>query len=142
MRCAVRFSHAVGVAMVGDNQHYISLAQGYLGQLGRAGVYGFAGFDGGFPDASMPYHVGISEVETDEVFFPVLEDRAQGWGDLISAHFGLEVIGGYFGGGDEEAFLLGKGLFASAVEEVGDVGVLFGLGDSQLGASSLGDDGA
>ena len=48
------------------------------------------------------------------------------------AHFGVEVVGGYFGGRDHVSVFAGELLFDAAVEEERYVGVFFGFGDVAL----------
>ena len=59
-------------------------------------------------------------------------------GDLIGAHVGLHIEGSNLGGRNQHAILALIGLFDAAVEEEGNVGVLLGLSDAQLGLALLG----
>ena len=52
-------------------------------------------------------------------------------GDKAGAHFGLQVIGGHLGAGDQRTILTGIGGLHAAVKEEGDMGVLLGFGDPQ-----------
>src|SRR5260221_519063 len=53
-------------------------------------------------------------------------------------HLGGGVLGVALGAGEEAAFLAGEGALAPAVEEVGHVGVLLGLGDVELAPAVVG----
>jgi hypothetical protein len=142
MRRTIRIFHAVGIAVVGDNKRSVSCAQGGLYEDFRTGIHCFAGFDSGFPDASMAHHVGISKVEANEVRRPSLKVGKDGIPHLVGTHFGLEVIGGYLGGGNKDSFLAGKGVFPAAIKEVGNVGVLLGFSNTDLFEAGFGDHGA
>ncbi len=61
-------------------------------------------------------------------------------GEFGGGHFGLQVVGGDFGGRDHEAVFAWVGGFAAAVEEVGDVRVFFGFGHAELGFAGFRDD--
>ena len=61
-------------------------------------------------------------------------------GHARGAHLRLQVVGGDLGAGHELALLARPGLLDAAVEEVGDVGVLLGLGDVELLPAQAGDD--
>jgi hypothetical protein len=90
----------------------------------------------------MADHVGISKVEADEVHRPSLKVGKDGIPHLVGTHFGLEVIGGHFGGGNKDTFLARKGVFSAAIEEVGNVGVLLGFSNTDLFEARFGDHGA
>ena len=57
--------------------------------------------------------------------------------DLIGAHFGLQIVGRDLGGSDQLAILPFRNGLHAAIEEEGDVGIFFGLGDAQLGLTHL-----
>ena len=58
---------------------------------------------------------------------------------LGGAHLGFKIIGGDIGGRYQDAIFARIGLFDPAVEEKGDMGVLFGFRDAQLMQAQLGD---
>ena len=60
-----------------------------------------------------------------------------GVGDAGGGHLGGEVVGGDLLRGDEGAVFAGEWLLDAAVEEVGDVGVLLGLGDAEVAEVGL-----
>jgi len=82
-------------------------------------------------------HVGVGEVDDDDVEGGVAEGFDDGVGDAGSGHLGGEVVGGDLLRGDEGAVFAGEWLFDPAVEEVGDVGVLFGFGDAEVAKVGL-----
>ena len=86
----------------------------------------------------MADHVGVGEVDDDDVEGGVADGFDDGVGDAGGGHLGGEVVGGYFLRGDEGAVFAGEGLFDAAVEEVGDVGVLLGLGYAEVAEVGLG----
>ena len=59
-------------------------------------------------------------------------------GDLSRAHRGLQVVGCDLGRRDQHALLEGERLLHAAIEEVGYVRVLLGLGDAKLVQSGFG----
>ena len=88
----------------------------------------------------MADHVGVGEVDDPEAVLarsPVLDE---GVGGTAGAHLWLVVVGGDVARRFDQAVLFPlQLLLLAAVEEVGDVGVLLGLGDVQLAAAGLGD---
>ena len=54
-------------------------------------------------------------------------------------HFGLQIVGGDFRRGHEDAFFAAKGLFHAAIEKISDVRVFFGLRDAQIAQVLLGE---
>ena len=93
--------------------------------------------------AGVADHVGVGEVDDREAKarLPVLAPGAdEGGGGLAGAHLGREVVGGDVARrGRQLAPLPLVGGLLAAVEEVGDVRVLLGLGDVQLAQPGLGD---
>ena len=63
---------------------------------------------------------------------PTRDRRDQLVGDLGRAHLGLEVVGRDLRRRHQDAVLAGIDRLDAAVEEIGDVRVLLGLGDAQL----------
>ena len=81
----------------------------------------------------MAYHVWVGEIEDNHIIEPTMDPFDHSFGESWCAHFRLEVIGGYLGGGNHDPLLQRVGAFFSAVKEVGDVRILFRLGESSLG---------
>ena len=80
----------------------------------------------------MPNHVAVGEIQTDKVVLTAQKGCRKLLSDFRSAHLRLQVVGGDFGRGDENAVFVGKGFFAAAVQEERHVGIFLGLGDAQL----------
>ena len=127
----------VGVAVVGNDDYLVAGFLGGFDGVADAEVDGFDGFLDGFVDSGVADHVAVGIVDDDEVEFLRGDGFDEFVPDLESAHFGLEVIGGYFGRGDENALFAGVGLFAAAVEEECHVGVFLGLGYVELFLAEL-----
>ncbi len=126
------------VAVVGgDEQAAATLADGLV-DAAELSVDGLDGADGGLHLAGVTDHVGVGEVDDDDVEGGVADGLDDGVGDAGGGHLGGEVVGGDLLRGDEGAVLAGKGLLDAAVEEVGDVGVLLGLGDAEVAKVGLG----
>ena len=86
-------------------------------------------------------HVGVGEVDDPEAVAVLRPVRDEGVGGGAGAHLRLVVVGGDVAGRVDQAALLPLPLLlATAVEEVGDVRVLLGLGDVQLAPAGLGYD--
>ena len=81
---------------------------------------------------SMPHHIGRCEVVHQELELLLSDALAQLLRDSGRAHFGLLVVCGHFRTRDQFAFFALKLLLDAAIEEEGDVGVLFRLGDVAL----------
>ena len=61
-------------------------------------------------------------------------------GDTRGAHLRLEIVGRDLGRGHQHAALADERLLAPAVEEIGDVRVLLGLGEPQIAQTVRGQD--
>ncbi len=136
---SVFVEHAVGVAVVGEDEGFIALLFSRLQQAPEALVHRFGGFDSGFENARVPHHVRVGVVQADEVGGGGFHGFDDGLRHFVGAHFGLEVVGGHLGGGDEDAAFAGEDLFAPPVEEERNVGVFFGFGDANLGETLPGE---
>jgi hypothetical protein len=125
----------LGVAVVGgDDPVGVVLADGGV-DAAELGVDGFYGADGGFELAGVADHVGVGEVDDDDVEGGVGEGADDGVGDALGGHLGGEVVGGYLLGLDDFALFAGERLLDAAVEEVGDVRILLGLGYAEVGVA-------
>ena len=122
----------LGVAVVGgDEEGAAALTDGRV-DAAELGVYGFDRANRGLHPAGMTDHVGVGEVDDDDVEGGVVDGPDDGVGDAGGGHLGGEIVGGDLLRGDEGAVFAGEGLLDAAVEEVGDVGVLLGLGDAEV----------
>ena len=80
-----------------------------------------------------PTMSGLARLTTPKAKRPVGERSRKIFRNLPCAHLRCEVVRGHIAPrGSEDALLLGPRLLAAAVEEIGHVGVLLGLGDVQL----------
>ncbi len=122
----------LGVAVVGGDDPVGSVLFDGLVDTAKLGVDALDGADGGLDLAGVADHVGVGEVDDDDVEGGVGEGLDDDVGDALGGHLRGEVVGGDFLGLDELALFAGEGLFDAAVEKVGDVGVLFGLGDAEV----------
>lgn len=130
----------LGVAVVGgDEQRTSTLFDGGV-DAAELGVDGFDGLDGGVEFAGVADHVGVGEVDDDDVEGGVVDGLDDGVGDAGGGHLGCEVVGGDFLRGDEDAVFAGEGFLDASVEEVGDVGVLLGFGDAEVAEAGIGHD--
>ena len=90
----------------------------------------------------MADHVAVGVVQDDHVVLVLVDAGQHSLRDLVGAHFGLDVEGGNLlggRGGHQDAILAREDALLAAVEEEGDVGVLLGLGNAQLGLAALGE---
>ena len=138
MRLAVGgVEHLLAVAVVGGNQHFAAGCLGGSHDFAHAVVERFHRFDGGGQHAAVPDHVAVGEVAQNHVETLGGEAVEDVLAHLRRAHFGLQIVGGDFGRGHEDALFAGIGLFTAAAEEVGNVRIFLGFGNAQL-ADALG----
>ena len=95
---AVGFVHIVAVAVVGGDKRLAAHGQNGVHNLLYAFVNHFDRLARGFEHAGMSHHVAVCEVEYHHVVLARLDLLAGAFGNLVSAHFGLHVEGGYLGG--------------------------------------------
>lgn len=124
---SLRVDHLLGIPVIcGDTKHVAgllaSIIYGFHGFVGRAN-----GNDRGVVNTSVADHVGGSKVAHDKLVIFRLDNLGYLVGNALHAHFGLFVIGGHLGRGDHDPLLAVELLLHAAVEEEGDMGVLFGL---------------
>jgi hypothetical protein len=85
-------------------------------------------------------HVGVGEVDDRQAGVSVAEARQERVGDLARAHLRLVVVGRHIAlGGHQLASFTGERALDPAVEKVGHVWVLLGLGHVQLGLARVRD---
>src|SRR6266700_4990624 len=124
--------HQFGVAVVGgDEPASVALLDGLV-DAAELGVDGFAGLDGGLKPAGVADHVSVGEVGDDQIESRVFNGLDDGVADGLGLHLRREIIGGYLEGWDGRAVFAGEGNVDAAVEEVGNVRELFGLGYAQV----------
>ena len=88
----------------------------------------------------MADHVGVGEVDDDDVEGGVVDGFDDGVGDAGGGHLRGEVVGGDLLRGDQKAVFAGERLLDAAVEEVGYVGVLLCLGHAEVAEVGIGHD--
>ena len=87
-----------------------------------------------------PTMSGLAKLMTPKPYSPLDQRVDEGVGGGAGAHLRLAVVGRDVARGFDQAPLFPLPLLlAAAVEEVGDVGVLLGLGDVELAPAGLGD---
>lgn len=124
--------HLLGVAVVGGDEEGVAALLALLVDLADGGVGLGAGNDGGVVDTGVADHVGRGKVVHEELELALLDALTELVGDGHGAHLGLLVVGGDTGRGDHVAVLVVELDLDTAVEEEGDVGVLFRLCDVAL----------
>ena len=111
-----------------------------LHDLAETRVHGLHGLHGRLDHAGVADHVGVREVDDPEgevAPAPALRERA---GGLAGAHLGLLVVGRHVARRVHElAFLARVLVLLAAVEEVGHVRVLLGLGHVELRLAAVGE---
>ena len=124
--------HTFGVAVVGGDDPATVLFFEALPDSAEALVDLLDRFDGRFETAGVAHHVGVGEVHDDDVEVAFAHGVDDDIGDTVGAHFGLQIVGRDLGGRHHFALFAGEGLFDATVKEVRHVGVLFGLGDTEI----------
>ena len=95
-------------------------------------------FDGSFEHTCVADHIGVGEVDDDDVVLAGSDGCVQLLADFGSAHLGLQVIGSDCRRRNQGPVLILVGFLDTAVEEEGDMGVLLGLGNPELLEAVLG----
>ena len=63
----------VGVAVVGGDEHAVTVGPGGLDYLGHAFVHSLDSLADGLVDSGMAYHVTVGEVEDDHVVYALVQ---------------------------------------------------------------------
>ncbi len=129
---AVGFEHLLGVAVVGGDEADAPERVGRLDDAPERRVGCLNGADDGRDHSGMPDHVGVCEIDDAEAV-SVGERCSDLLGDDRRGHLGSEVVARHVAGRRNEnpLFAIPRGLVA-AVEEIGHVCVLLGLGSVEL----------
>ena len=130
--------HLLDVAVVGGDQCFAADPVQGFDDAADAFVQAFDRLDRRLEHAGVADHVAVGVVDDDHVEALVVDGFDDPVGDFRRAHLRLQVVGGHLRRRNQDAFLAGEGLFAATGEEEGDVGVLLGLGDAQLGLAVVG----
>ena len=118
--------------MVGEDLDRVPRRERRLDDDARAGVGRLDRPDGRLEDARVADHVGVGEVEHDEVRPPLADRVRDACGEFGRTHLGLQVVRRHLGRRDEDALLARERRLAAAVEEERHVRVLLRLGRAQL----------
>ena len=138
-RRTVLLVHLVCVAVVGGQQNGAMHRENLLDDLAGTGVDCFHCFDSGIEYTGVSNHVAVCVVEDDNVVFAAVQTGKQLIGDFVCAHLRLQVVGCNLWRVDQCAVLAFRDGFHAAVKEEGNMCVLFGFCDAQLGQSFFGD---
>ena len=130
---AVRVHHLLGVAVVSGDESAAAGVQHSGDHLIHAGIHSLNGLDSSLEHAGVADHIAVCKVQDDHIVLAALNALDALGSDFGGAHLGLQVVGGNLGAGDDAAILALVGSLHAAVEEEGDVRVLLGLGNAQLG---------
>src|SRR5574344_25015 len=135
---SVSIDSIVGIAVIGCEQHDITVCESCGYNCLHASVYAPYCIANSLVDSGMADHVTIREIEDDHIFFLGTDCRAELVGNLDCAHLGLQVVGCHLRRIDKNAVLMLERSLAPAIEKEGDVGVFLCLGDTQLISASPG----
>ena len=130
--------HLLGVAVVGGNDHGAATLPERRVNLAQAAVNSFDGGDGRRNLAGVSHHVGIGKVHHHHVEGVIRDGFDYRIGHSLRRHFRLQIVGRDFRRLYHHAVLAGKRLLDAAVEEIGHVGVLLGLGYAQIAQVAVG----
>ena len=140
VRRAVGLEHVLGVAVVGGDDAGPTRFVHGRDHASQAPVDRLDRLDRRRDRSGVTDHVGVREVDDPEAEAAPRPLRAELVGGLRRAHLRLEVVGRNVARRVGQTALLPLPLrLATAVEEVGDVGVLLGLGDVELPAAGRAD---
>lgn len=118
--------------VIGRHKQNVAVLLASLEDATNGLVGGGDTLDGGLVDASVADHVRGRKVVHHKGVAVLRNALGHAVGDGGSAHLGVEVVGGDLGRGDHVAVLARELLLDAAIEEEGDVGVLFRLSDVAL----------
>ena len=103
----------------------------------HSGVHSLDGLDGSVEHAGVADHVAVGEVQDDHVVLAALNAFNAFGSHFGGAHLRLQVVGSHLRAGDDAAVLALVGSLDAAVEKEGNVCVLLGLCNAQLGLAVL-----
>ena len=124
--------------MVGGDEGAAAGLQHSGHHLIHSGIHSLNGLDRSIEHAGVADHIAVCEVQDHHIVLAALDALDALGSNLGGAHLGLQVIGGDLRAGDHAAVLALVGSLHAAVEEEGDMSVLLGLGNAQLGLAVLG----
>ena len=130
--------HFLGIAVVCRNERRAAFFQHRAHHARDTRIHGLDGFHCRVDDAGVAHHVAVRVVHDVDVGRVGAYGRLQLLRHLRRAHLGFEVVGGHLGRVHEAALLAVLGRLHAAVEEKGDVRVLFRLGRVKLAQAACG----
>jgi len=92
VRRAVGIAHELAVSVVRGDEEFSAEAEGLLDDLFHGVVDDLDSFHGCLDNSGMADHVGIGEVQDDEI--EVLEVFHDGFRDFLGGHLRFEIVGG------------------------------------------------
>src|SRR6266496_3623684 len=93
-------------------------------------IHSLYSFDSSLDDTGVTDHVGIGEIQDDEI---VIGHSCQHFvGDLKRAHFRFQIVGSNFWRGNQFAVFTRKRFLNSSIKKVSYMRVFLRLGDAQL----------
>ena len=125
---AVFIDHKIGIAVVGNDlwhHSHVSSATS-IKDFSRLSTTS-AALNRRREYSGMPYHVGIGVIQTNKIGLLLTNIGNNGICNFRSTHFRLQIISGYFGRRNKNAFLPGEGFLPTTVEEESNVRVLLRL---------------
>ena len=137
VRRTVGIDGVVAVAVVGDDDYLIIVAQCSFHRLVHADVDGCDCLLDGVIYARMPHHVAVGVIEDDAVVLLAVQCVSESDGHLRCGHHRLQVVGGYLRTRDKYPVLVLKLRFTAAREEERNVCELLRLGYTQLTQSGF-----
>ncbi len=115
----------------GDEHFAAGCGQGVL-EPSKALVEAFHRRHRGAEDPGMPHHVAVRVVAQDQVEALRINGGDEAVGNLVGAHFGLQVVGGDLRAWYQDAFFAREGFLPAPRKEKGDVRVFLRFRDAQL----------
>ncbi len=133
MRASRRgIDHLLAVAVIGGDEHPRIRDLRAQHHPRKAPVHRFHSADGRVQLAGMAHHVSVGVVTQNEVVAARLDCAAQHVGNSRGAHLRHEVVRRHLLARHELALLVRERRLVPAVEEIGHVRVLLGLGGAKL----------
>ena len=104
----VGIGHHLRIAVIGGDQQRAALGLDRGAQPAEAAIDRLHRLDGGGEIAGVADHVGVGEIDDDQVELVGLDRRDQLVGHFIGRHLRLQVVGRDLGRGHQDALLAGE----------------------------------